>query len=193
MGSRMVKHLLDAGNNVVVYDSNEVRHDSTVLSLRQQRLLCISKDISNSLCVLQLALMRAKDVAKENKWGDRLEVRSCPADLASDSDIPVVLTMLSNATGVLKSQGSRRAPWYYGTACKSIDVCPIGLHITCWLAPTPTAGVGGGAVCLVVRPPWLLIACLLSRCHAACKEVYLGSKGLFKVPGGPRASVFVDW
>lgn len=94
MGSRMVKHLLDAGNNVVVYDSNE------------------------------LALMRAKDVAKENKWGDRLEVRRCPADLASDSDIPVVLTMLSNAT--------------------------------------------------------------------ACKEVYLGSKGLFKVPGGPRASVFVD-
>lgn len=34
MGSRMVKHLLDAGNNVVVYDSNQV--SSTVLALYPQ-------------------------------------------------------------------------------------------------------------------------------------------------------------
>jgi len=89
------------------------RYGSTTLYLRQQRLLCISKDISNCPCVLQLALMRAKDVAKENKWGDRLEVRRCPADLASDSDIPVVLTMLSNATGVSNTQCSRWVPCYY--------------------------------------------------------------------------------
>lgn len=94
MGSRMVKQLLEAGNSVVVYDSN------------------------------QLAVMRAKDVAKEHDWGSRFEVRDCPADLAADTDIPVVLTMLSNAT--------------------------------------------------------------------ACKDVYLGGKGLFKVPGGPRSSIFVD-
>jgi hypothetical protein len=48
---------------------------------------------------LQLALMRTKDVAKQHDWGNRLEVRDCPADLAADTDIPVVLTMLSNATG----------------------------------------------------------------------------------------------
>jgi hypothetical protein len=48
---------------------------------------------------LQLAVMRAKDVAKQHDWGNRLEVRDCPADLAADTDIPVVLTMLSNATG----------------------------------------------------------------------------------------------
>lgn len=43
--------------------------------------------------------MRAKDVAKEKDWGSNFEVRECPADLASDPDIPVVLTMLSNAAG----------------------------------------------------------------------------------------------
>lgn len=51
--------------------------------------------------VAQLAMMRAKDVAKEHEWGSRLEVRDCPADLAADTDIPVVLTMLSNAAGEL--------------------------------------------------------------------------------------------
>jgi hypothetical protein len=50
-------------------------------------------------CAVQLAVMRAKDVAKQQDWGHRMEVRECPADLASDPDIPVVLTMLSNATG----------------------------------------------------------------------------------------------
>jgi hypothetical protein len=47
--------------------------------------------------------MRAKDVAKEHDWGSRFEVRDCPADLAADTDIPVVLTMLSNATGGSKT------------------------------------------------------------------------------------------
>jgi hypothetical protein len=43
--------------------------------------------------------MRAKDVAKEHDWGSRLEVRECAADLAADTDIPVVVTMLSGALG----------------------------------------------------------------------------------------------
>lgn len=47
----------------------------------------------------QLALMRMKDVAKEHDWANRLEVRGCPADLGADTDIPVVLTMLTNAAG----------------------------------------------------------------------------------------------
>jgi 3-hydroxyisobutyrate dehydrogenase-like beta-hydroxyacid dehydrogenase len=54
-----------------------------------------------------------------------LEARDCPADISSDPEVPLVITMLSNA--------------------------------------------------------------------ADAKECYLGANGLFKVPGGPNTSLFIDW
>jgi hypothetical protein len=62
----------------------------------------------STVVVAQLAVMRAKDVAKEHDWGSRFEIRDCPADLAADTDIPVVLTMLSNAAGGSKHMLSNR-------------------------------------------------------------------------------------
>lgn len=64
------------------------------------RAVCAA-DTQLAVCAAdtQLAVMRAKDVAKEHEWGSRLEVRECAADLAADTDIPLVLTMLSNAEG----------------------------------------------------------------------------------------------
>lgn len=80
-----------------------------------------------SLCLFafcRLALNRAKDVAQQHPHGT-LEARDCPADISSDPEVPVVITMLRNASDV--------------------------------------------------------------------RDCYLGANGLFKVPGGPSASLFVDW
>ncbi|WIA21939.1 hypothetical protein OEZ85_004305 [Tetradesmus obliquus] len=71
----------------------------------------------------RLALNRAKDVAQQHPHGT-LEARDCPADISSDPEVPVVITMLRNASDV--------------------------------------------------------------------RDCYLGANGLFKVPGGPSASLFVD-
>eukprot|EP00878_Enallax_costatus_P032829 GHUV01036130.1.p1 GENE.GHUV01036130.1~~GHUV01036130.1.p1 ORF type:complete len:143 (+),score=31.04 GHUV01036130.1:145-573(+) len=67
MGSRMVQHLLDAGSTVVAYDHN------------------------------RLALSRAQELAKSQHPKGTLEARDCPADISSDPEVPVVITMLSNA------------------------------------------------------------------------------------------------
>jgi 3-hydroxyisobutyrate dehydrogenase-like beta-hydroxyacid dehydrogenase len=72
----------------------------------------------------RLALSRAKDVAQQHPHGN-LEARDCPADISSDPEVPVVITMLRNASDA--------------------------------------------------------------------KDCYLGANGLFKVPGGPSSSLFIDW
>eukprot|EP00775_Hariotina_reticulata_P002770 gene2770-3063_t len=71
----------------------------------------------------RLALNRARETAKAHPSGS-LEVRSSPADVAADPEVPCTITMLANSEDA--------------------------------------------------------------------KACYLGDKGLFKVPGGPRSSLFID-
>jgi hypothetical protein len=90
----------------------------------------------------QLAIMRAKDVAKEKDWGHNFEVRECPADLASDPDIPVVLTMLSNAAGGLGQCGFACGP---ARAPSGLLYCPAEHTAQCGTVHVLCAGQRSGA------------------------------------------------
>lgn len=111
--------------------------------------------------------MRAKDVAKEKDWGSNFEVRECPADLASDPDIPVVLTMLSNAAGGV-SVGLRVGQHELHLGCSTVlqNAPPSVVQCTCCVL--------GNAAVLVQRAATRPLACMVWKVH--CKMLHVNQQ-----------------